>query len=81
MKKIAIITGASTGLGREFVRILKEKKDIDEVWAIARHRDKLDKLRRQMGAKVIPISLDLSRSALIEEFGHRLAQSLSLIHI
>ena len=75
MKKIAIITGASTGLGREFVRILKEKKDIDEVWAIARHRDKLDKLRRQMGAKVIPISLDLSRSALIEEFGHRLAQS------
>lgn len=75
MKKIAIITGASTGLGREFVRILKEKKDIDEVWAIARHRDKLDKLRRQMEAKVIPISLDLSRSALIEEFGHRLAQS------
>ena len=75
MKKIAIITGASTGLGREFVRILKEKKDIDEVWAIARHRDKLDKLRRQMGAKVIPISLDLSRSALIEEFGHRPAQS------
>lgn len=75
MKKIAIITGASTGLGREFVRIIKEKKEIDEIWAIARHRDKLDKLRRQMGPKVIPISLDLSRSSQIEELGHRLAQS------
>ncbi len=75
MKKIAIVTGASTGLGREFVRIIKEKKEIDEIWAIARHRDKLDKLRRQMGPKVIPISLDLSQTALIEEFGHRLAQS------
>ena len=75
MKKIAVITGASTGLGREFVRIIKEKKEIDEIWAIARHRDKLDKLRRQMGPKVIPISLDLSRSSQIEELGHRLAQS------
>ena len=75
MKKIAIVTGASTGLGREFVRIIKEKKEIDEIWAIARHRDKLDKLRRQMGPKVIPISLDLSQASLIEELGHRLAQS------
>lgn len=75
MKKIAIITGASTGLGREFVRIIKEKKDIDEIWAIARHRDKLDKLRKQMGPKVIPISLDLSQFSQIEELGHRLAQS------
>ena len=75
MKKIAIVTGASTGLGREFVRIIKEKKEIDEIWAIARHKDKLDKLRRQMGPKVIPISLDLSQASLIEELGHRLAQS------
>lgn len=75
MKKIAVITGASTGLGREFVRIIKDKREIDEIWAIARHRDKLDKLRRQMGAKVIPISMDLSDPARIEELGHRLAQS------
>ena len=75
MKKIAIVTGASTRLGREFVRIIKEKKEIDEIWAIASHRDKLDKLRRQMGPKVIPISLDLSQASLIEELGHRLAQS------
>lgn len=75
MKKIAVITGASTGLGREFVRIIKEKQEIDEIWAIARHRDKLEKLRRQMGSKIIPISLDLSKISQIEELSHRLAQS------
>ena len=75
VKKIAIITGASTGLGREFVRILKDRKEIDEIWSVARHRNKLDKLRRQMGTKIIPISLDLSDAAQIKELGQRLAQS------
>ena len=75
MKKIAIITGASTGLGREFVKIIKERKEIDEIWAIARHRDKLEKLRRQMDPKIIPISLDLSSASQIENLSLRLAQS------
>lgn len=75
MKTIAIITGASAGLGREFTRILKDKKEICEIWAIARHREKLDKLRRQMGPKIVPISLDLSDAAQITDLGHRLAQS------
>lgn len=36
MKKIAILTGATGGLGREFLKqILNE--EIDEVWAIARN--------------------------------------------
>lgn len=59
MKKIVIVTGATGGLGREFVKqILKE--DIDEVWAIARNEQKLSDLRREYGGKVIPISIDLS---------------------
>lgn len=59
MKKIVIVTGATGGLGREFVKqILKE--DIDEVWAIARNEQKLSDLRREYGGKVIPISSDLS---------------------
>ena len=47
-KKIAIITGATGGLGKEFLKqILNE--DIDEVWAIARNKQKLDELRKQLG--------------------------------
>ncbi len=40
MKKIAILTGATGGLGREFLKnILNE--EIDKVWAIARNEQRL----------------------------------------
>ena len=40
--KIAIVTGASSGLGREFVRLLEQKlKTIDEIWVIARRGERL----------------------------------------
>ena len=73
MKKIAIVTGASSGLGREFVRLLREKKEIEEIWAIARHQDKLDRLRKQMGRKVRSVSMDLSDLTRIEELGMMLS--------
>lgn len=73
MKKIAIITGASAGLGREFVKILRRRKDIDEIWAIARNQDKLDKLQKEMGKKIRPISMDLSDRTRIEELGGMLS--------
>ena len=59
MKKIAIITGATGGIGREFVKqILPE--ELDEIWAVARDEQKLNELRETYGEKVIPISIDLS---------------------
>ena len=33
-KKIAIVTGATGGLGREFVRLLLKEKNVDEIWAL-----------------------------------------------
>lgn len=66
MKKIAILTGATGGLGREFLKqILKEK--IDEVWAIARNEQKLSELRKEYGERVIPMSIDLSKLQGIEQ--------------
>ena len=66
MKKIAILTGATGGLGREFLKqILKEK--IDEVWAIARNEQKLSELRKEFGERVIPMSIDLSKLQGIEQ--------------
>lgn len=59
MKKIAILTGATGGLGKEFLRqILNE--EIDEVWAIARNEKKLSELSAQYGEKVITVPIDLS---------------------
>ena len=57
--KIAIVTGASSGMGREFVLQLKNFVQVDEIWAIARRRDALEALEEAAGVKVRPISLDL----------------------
>lgn len=59
-KKIAIVTGATGGIGKEFIKqIILEP--IDEIWAIARNEDKLNKLSEEFGEKIIPISMDLSK--------------------
>ena len=58
-KRIAIVTGASQGIGKEFVKQLLAK-EIDEIWAVARNKEKLGILKREFGEKVIPVSKDLS---------------------
>lgn len=74
MKKIAIITGATGGLGREFLKqILKE--EIDEVWAIARNEQKLLELRKQYGEKVISFTIDLSDMKGIEQIENMLEEN------
>ena len=35
MKKIAIVTGASSGMGRDFVADLLKEKSLDEIWMVA----------------------------------------------
>ncbi|MCI2056744.1 MAG: SDR family NAD(P)-dependent oxidoreductase [Oscillibacter sp.] len=59
--KIAIITGASSGLGREFVRQLGGNSDLDEIWAIARREDRLLELQTLCSVPVRPIPLDLTK--------------------
>ncbi len=67
-KIIAIVTGASAGLGREFVKILVEREELDEIWAIARNQQKLDALVNEFGNKVKVFSRDLSNKEQIKEF-------------
>lgn len=74
MKKIAILTGATGGLGREFLKqILNE--EIDEVWAIARNEQKLLELRKEHGEKIIPMSIDLSDMKGIKQIENMLEEN------
>ena len=64
--KIAIVTGASSGMGREFVVQLAEKENYDEIWAIARREDRLLELKEQVPC-VRPIAMDLTLPASLEK--------------
>ena len=65
--KIAIITGASSGMGREFVRQLCDKESYDEVWVIARRRERLEELEGSVSAKIRAVPLDLTKSEAYDE--------------
>ena len=56
---IAIVTGASSGMGREFVLQLSQYVQVDEIWAIARRADALETLKTEVAVPVRPIALDL----------------------
>lgn len=66
MKKISVITGASSGMGRDFVKMIDKIEECDEIWVIARSIDKLCELESETGKKILPIELDLSKEVSYE---------------
>ncbi len=73
MKKIAVITGASSGMGKEFVLQLPGKEAFDELWVIARRRDALEALQQQVACPVRAIPLDLTDPAAWQQYADLLA--------
>ena len=57
---IAIITGASSGMGKDFVVGADKRYDLDEIWVIARREDRLLALQEEATAKIVAIPLDLT---------------------
>ena len=66
--KIAIITGASSGMGREFVLQLDAQQEFDEIWVIARRKDRLEALAGEVRAKIRPIALDLTEASSLDAY-------------
>ena len=56
---IAIVTGASSGMGREFVAQLSQYVRVDEIWAIARRKNALESLQAEVSIPIRPVVLDL----------------------
>ena len=60
MKKIAVITGASSGMGKRFAQRVNEFGTFDEIWLIARHGERLEALRETMPFPARVLALDLT---------------------
>ena len=42
--KIAVITGASAGIGREFVYAVDRQYELDEIWVVARRKERIEEM-------------------------------------
>lgn len=66
-KKIAILTGATGGLGYAFLKELINKP-INEIWAVGRNAERLEELSAEFGEKIVPLNMDLTKADMLESF-------------
>ena len=67
--KIAVVTGASSGIGREFVRQIPFfYRELDEIWVIARREDRLKQLEQTSCTPVRIIAGDLQKNPVYKEY-------------
>lgn len=61
--KIAIVTGASSGMGKEALIQLADRfgGSLDEIWAIARRGERLEAMRRELPVPLRVLPLDLTQ--------------------
>lgn len=87
-KSIAIVTGASSGMGREFVRqIAAGYRSIAQIWVIARREQALSELQEELcrsgipDTKIRPLPLDLNEKAAFQELTLLLKKEKPVIRI
>lgn len=57
---IGIVTGASSGMGRDFVKAIDREFVLDEIWVVARREERLRELQNDVKTKLRPVVCDLS---------------------
>ena len=66
--RIAVITGASSGMGREFVKRIQASESLDEIWVIARRAERLEELAASLNTKTRCLVLDLSIEESLDSY-------------
>ena len=73
---IAVITGASSGIGKEYVRAVYEMyPELDEIWIIARRQKLLEEIAESTAKKVVAFPLDITDEASIAQYKEKLQSS------
>ena len=71
---IAVVTGASSGMGREFVLQLSSYVKVDAIWVIARRAEALNALQNQVAVPLKIITLDLAKEENFHTYASVLEQ-------
>lgn len=75
MKKIAIVTGASSGMGAEFVTQISQRySKLNEIWIIARRKELLEELAEKITMDTKIFALDLSKDEDIRKLSMKLEE-------
>jgi NADP-dependent 3-hydroxy acid dehydrogenase YdfG len=64
--KIVIVTGASSGLGKEFSKAFINKEAI--VYGLARNEEKLEKIHQNYGNRFRPVVMDVTNHEALKEW-------------
>jgi short-subunit dehydrogenase len=72
--KIAVITGASSGMGREFALQISAKEQFDEIWVIARRKERLEELKAELSCPVRVLPMDLTDEEALTQYSALLEQ-------
>ncbi len=80
---IAVITGASSGMGREFVRAFDKASQygLDEIWVIARREARLQELQKECNTPIRVLALDLIKQENFRVYESLLKQEKPQIRI
>lgn len=79
---VIIITGASSGMGREFaLQLDRGLSSVDEFWLIARRRERLEELAGQMRHKARLLPMDLTCPDGIRELKETLLQKKPVVRM
>ena len=73
--RVAVISGASSGMGREFVKMTAQRGGIDEIWVIARRKERLEELQGQVDVPLRTLPLDLMKDESYGEYSALLEQN------
>jgi short-subunit dehydrogenase len=66
--RIAVVTGASAGIGREFVRAIDREGAFEEIWVIARRAERLEELKQDCATPLRPVVLDLTAEESVTRY-------------
>ncbi len=66
--KISVISGAASGMGREFVLAADKESELDEIWVIDRNKDRLETLKPECRTPLRTLAWDLTDQSHFEEY-------------